>query len=159
LKVHQGLTTDIKFSPDNQTLASASGDGTVKLWNVNGILLGILKHKSPVNSISFSPDGQTLASGSNDKMVRVWHVDGTLLKTLKHHKAEVKSVNFSLDGQMLATAGADGKVILWNLNLEEMLVEGCQVLRARIHHHPKISPQVSEEVQNAYRRLCDGIGG
>jgi len=62
-------------------------------------------------------------------MVRVWHVDGTLLKTLNHHKAEVKSVSFSLDGQMLATASADGKVILWNLNLEEMLVQGCQVLR------------------------------
>ncbi|GET41394.1 AAA-like domain-containing protein [Microseira wollei] len=177
LKGHQGEITDIKFSPDNQTLASASVDGTVKLWHVSGILLGILKHKSPVNSISFSPDGQTLASGSADKMVRVWHVDGTLLKTLNHHKAEVKSVNFSLDGQMLATASADGKVILWNLNLEEMLVQGCQVLRDsasricrphayanaqranRIHHHPKISPHVSEEVQNAYRRLCDGIGG
>ncbi|HAZ43628.1 MAG TPA: hypothetical protein DCZ55_03890, partial [Cyanobacteria bacterium UBA11371] len=79
LQGHQGEITDIKFSPDNQTLASASVDGTVKLWNVSGILLGILKHKSPVNSISFSPDGQTLASGSNDKMVRVWHVDGTLL--------------------------------------------------------------------------------
>lgn len=150
LQGHQGKITDIKFSPDNQTLASASVDGTVKLWNVSGILLGILKHKSPVNSISFSPDGQTLASGSNDKMVRVWHVDGTLLKTLKHHQAEVKSVNFSPDGQMLATAGADGKVILWNLNLEEMLVQACQVLRASIHHHPNINQRD--------RLLCDGIG-
>lgn len=150
LQEHQGEITDIKFSPDNQTLASASVDGTVKLWTVSGILLGILRHKSPVNSISFSPDGQTLASGSNDKMVRVWHVDGTLIKSLKHHQAEVKSVNFSPDGQMLASVGADGKVILWNLNLEEILVQGCQVLRDRIHHKPNISPRD--------RRLCDGIG-
>ena len=148
-KEHQGAIADIKFSPDNQTLASASVDGTVKLWNVSGILLGILKHKSPVNSISFSPDGQTLASGSKDKMVRVWHVDGTLLKTLKHHQAEVKSVNFSPDGQMLASVGADGKVILWNLNLEQMLVQACQVLRASIHYHPNITPRD--------RRLCDRI--
>ena len=83
-------------------------------------------------------------------MVRIWQVDGTLLKTLKHHKAEVKSVSFSPDGQTLATAGADGKIILWNLNLEEMLVEGCQVLRESIHHHPNITQRD--------RRLCDGIG-
>ncbi|MHC5763463.1 NACHT and WD repeat domain-containing protein, partial [Nostoc sp.] len=65
----------VSYSPDGKTLASASGDKTVKLWDVaTGKEISTLNHKNAVAVVSFSPDGKTLASASGDKTVKLWDV-------------------------------------------------------------------------------------
>ena len=56
------------------TLASASGDQTVKLWDTASRqeLATLRGHSSEVTSVTFSPDGKTLASASTDKTVKLW---------------------------------------------------------------------------------------
>ncbi len=76
------------FDPTGQTLASGSGDKTVKLWEpASGKLLRTLEgHTETVCSVAFDPTGQTLASGSDDNTVKLWEpASGKLLRTLEGH--------------------------------------------------------------------------
>ncbi len=125
---HTTHVYDVSFSPDGKLIATASAHGTARLWRRDGTPLSILRHTGLVTSVSFSPDSQTVATGSTDNTVKLWHRDGTLLKTLAH-SGRIRSISFSQDGKQLAAAGDDGQVILWNLDVEELLILGCDLAR------------------------------
>jgi len=80
---HSARLSSVAFSPDGKTIATGSGDNTVKLWQIDGKELQTLKgHSSSVYSVAFSPDGKTIATGSKDKTVILWNLnlDGLIAK-------------------------------------------------------------------------------
>ena len=118
LKGHHGWVYSVAYSPDGKTLASGSGDKTIKLWDVaTGKEQATLKgHTDEVNSVAYSPDGKTLASGSDDKTIKLWDVaTGKEQATLKGHTDWVSSVAFSPDGKTLASGSGDETIKLWDV--------------------------------------------
>ncbi len=118
LQGRTGIVISVVYSPDGQTLASGSGDGTILLWDVTtGQVKTTLEgHTDWVSSVAYSSDGNTLASGSGDGTVRLWDVTtGEVKTTLEGHTDEVFSVSFSPDGQTLASGSGDGTVRLWDV--------------------------------------------
>ncbi|MEG4114201.1 MULTISPECIES: WD40 domain-containing protein [unclassified Microcoleus] len=117
LKGHIDNVTQVAIAPNNQIIASASKDKTIKLWSTDGQLLRTLTgHTDEVDSVALSPDSQIIASASKDQTIKLWNADGKLLRTLTGHTDRVKNVAFSPQGNLIASASWDKTVKLWHLD-------------------------------------------
>ncbi len=74
LRGHDQPISDITFAPDSSLVASASQDGSVRLWDPEtGRLRAILRgHEDPVRSLAFAPNGHFLAGAGDDGTIRLW---------------------------------------------------------------------------------------
>jgi WD40 repeat protein/serine/threonine protein kinase len=137
---HTKPIISVTFSPDGKQLASASGDGTVRVWDAaTGNVRRILHHPIGVRSVAFSPDGVWLASACGDGLVRLWDAaSGQELRLLKGHTDWLWSVGVSPNGKLLASAGLDNQVKLWDAATGQELrtLAGHRAPVFRVEFHP-----------------------
>jgi WD40 repeat protein/serine/threonine protein kinase len=104
-------------------LATASRDGTVKVWDAatGQAVTTLVGHQGNVLALDFAPDGRTLASGDDTGSVILWNVNEAKPRhTLLGHSKGVYAIAFSPDGRVIASASggrwvqAGGEVKLWD---------------------------------------------
>ena len=73
-----GIVTDLAFDADGERVATASDDGSVRVWDPpHGAQQVTLRLAVPLgaSTVEFSPDGQRLVTTWADGVTRVWTLD------------------------------------------------------------------------------------
>ncbi len=127
LRGHAGPVNALAYSADGRLLASASGDGSVRIWDpAAGRELVSLAGGGAQNAVAFSaatpPATRSLrvslrtliAAGGLDHAVRVWTApEGEAREILRSRTTEIRALEFAPGGAALAAAGGD-EVRLWD---------------------------------------------
>lgn len=119
LKGHTDFVQGVAWSNDGVSLASASADKTVLIWDAlqGGQPLKTLRgHTDTVYAVAWSPNGSLLASASADQTILIWDLQQADQPrvVLRGHTDAVYSVAWSPDGNLLASASQDGTAKIWS---------------------------------------------
>jgi len=119
---HERLIQHAAFSNDGGRVATASYDGSVRVWDTaSGGEIGAARwhtnHEAGMTllfHVAFSPDGSRLVSAGN-RDARVWDVlSGDELADPLVHDNEVRLAAFSPNGKWIMTASLDLTVRCWD---------------------------------------------
>jgi eukaryotic-like serine/threonine-protein kinase len=142
LRGHRGLVTGVAFSSDQRTVASASWDNTVKLWDLQGPSGDSLTPRRSIPltrrvfSIAFSPDGQLLAIGQDNGIALYDPATARPVHPFKGTPAPVPCVAFHPHRPLLISTGAsDSAVKAWAVAAAEFSFE--------IRHYSNPNPCVA----------------
>ncbi|OHT04272.1 hypothetical protein TRFO_28257 [Tritrichomonas foetus] len=118
---HQDSLTDIKFHPNAATIASASYDRSVMLWDIreekkNSCTRVFAESNDVPMSIQFSRNGRVIISGDEMGKITTWDIgEGRKIGSVKGHKGEIRDMTVSIEGTLLASAGSNGEIALWDM--------------------------------------------
>ncbi|MEC8896101.1 MAG: WD40 repeat domain-containing protein [Planctomycetota bacterium] len=114
---HSAPVYDVSISPDARLLATASFDGSLKIWNVrDGMERATLSgHRGKVMSVTFSSAGNFLLSGGEDGTARLWDAPRDQAGVLVAQAAPVEAFVLHPASGRLVTAASDGAVLTWEL--------------------------------------------
>ncbi|MBI2479991.1 MAG: protein kinase, partial [Planctomycetia bacterium] len=120
---HNAAVRALQFSADGEWLASASDDGTCRIWQIGAspqeesVVLD--DHGGePLECLAIDRGGRWLATGGWDERVVVRELQEdrlTTINTVAKHDGDVLMIAFTPDDRWLVSAGLDARLRLWPL--------------------------------------------
>ncbi|NEP76986.1 MAG: PDZ domain-containing protein [Okeania sp. SIO3B3] len=133
---NQGGIVGVFFSPDNQLLATAGIDYSIKIWDFYGKLISNIKLEQIPANMTFSPDSQQIGFLGHPNELSIWSIDGKQIAKYTIPEENQTQIAFSPDGKYIATG--QNKVLIWqNKNLNELLATGCDWLQEYLTTRPQ----------------------
>ena len=99
----------LAVAASESTIATASKDETVRIWDYSDNVTVCRGHVDPVSAVCFI--GENVASGGRDRTLKVWSRQGEALATVVAHDKDVNCVTSK--NQLLATASQDKTAKVW----------------------------------------------
>ena len=124
LEGHSYSVTGVAVSADGRRAVSASWDGTLKVWDLEGgrELHTLEGHSGEVNGVAVSANGRWVVSASPNTTLTVWDMENSEPQrehcTLKGHTGEVNGVAVSANGRWVVSASSDTTLKVWDLEVE-----------------------------------------
>lgn len=111
----------LAISADDQRIAVAYNDHTIKIFQITGQLLQHLKEARGLHKcLAFSPDGTKIAAGGVDRCIRIWNGwNGQLLRYLRGHTGSVEQLAFTPDSSQLISKGSEKLMKCWAIHQEQ----------------------------------------
>lgn len=104
LEGHEAPIVGLALAPDGKSIASASWDGAVRLWPLDGAPRVLSGHRGNVNAVMFLPDGRLVSAGY-DGTIRFWR-EGQEERVIE---TGLPQNALAFAGEII-TAGADGQL-------------------------------------------------
>jgi eukaryotic-like serine/threonine-protein kinase len=115
---HLGSVRAVAWRPDGTQFASASTDGTVRIWDANAPNPSVIRLKQPdqARALAWSPDGTQLAVGSrrSDAWIRDFTMGGAPIALPGGFTSWSRAVGWNPAGTRLASGGTHG-LKLWDI--------------------------------------------
>ncbi|KAI9356193.1 quinon protein alcohol dehydrogenase-like superfamily [Zopfochytrium polystomum] len=130
LSGHAEAVLAVAFSPNGEMLATAGGDGDVRIWDLwtETPKCKLKGHTNWVQILSWSPDGETLVSGSMDKTLRLWNPKkGTPMgEGIKAHNKAISAIvweplHLDENCNRFVSASLDGTAKVYNARTRQLL--------------------------------------
>lgn len=117
----------VAASVDGSVVASAGGDGHVKLWPATNLapikpLMTLENPDTEVFHVAMSPDGSQFVISKADKTLQIIETKtGKILKTIENLNTPCAGLAFAPDGKTFAGGMLGGKVFIWDAETGEEL--------------------------------------
>jgi WD40 repeat protein len=150
----------LEFSPVGDRLFSASHDGTLKVWDVQGNLLNSFQPGGgELMNIGLSPDGRMLATIPSDGEITLWNADNFKIITGLSSSGgyDTSDVVFSPDGKYIAADLATG-LFLWKMpERTEILGASSAINSMAVTYSPDGNLLAYSDVNNIVLSSADGL--
>lgn len=118
LRGHTDSITSLAYNYDGTNLATGSMDGTVKVWNADGMCIQTLEGAGEaVEWVQWHPKGGVVLAGADDFTAWMWlAASAACMQVFSGHSGPVTCGGFTPDGKVVVTGGGegDGTLKIWD---------------------------------------------
>lgn len=111
--IFQYAVRSVAFHPDGKTLAIGTGDGVIRLWDLEKQDFAWIMnaHDNWVFDLAYTPDGRLVSGGGDNRVKLIDNSTGLIKATFEDHTNDLHGVAVTPNGKWLVSGGDDTRVV------------------------------------------------